>query len=140
MAERLDVDAPATLLAFLKQRLDSWHVKTLRERLHQGSVLVNGEPVTSRGHPLQAGDRVEVGLPGETPARPRTPAFTTLYADDDLIAIDKPAGLLSVSTDRQRGRTALALLRDSLSTPTTSFRKTVSARTTSYAQWAMNRT
>ena len=37
--------------------------------------------------------------------------------DNANIAIDKPAGLLSVSTERQRERTALALVRTSLSRP-----------------------
>ena len=64
------------------------------------------------------GDRVEVGRRDDGTAQtPTHPAFTTLHADADLIAIDKPAGLLSVSTDRQRPRTALALLRDALSLP-----------------------
>jgi 23S rRNA pseudouridine1911/1915/1917 synthase len=40
-----------------------------------------------------------------------------LHADEDLVAIDKPAGLLSVSTDRQTERTALALVRASLARP-----------------------
>ena len=103
MTERLDVDTPAPLLAFLRSRLDGWRVKTLKERLRRGCVLVNGERVTRHDHLLNAGDRVEVGDREAGVARSSThPALTTLYADDDLIAIDKPAGLLSVSTNRQR--------------------------------------
>ena len=44
-------------------------------------------------------------------------AKLTLSPDEHLIAVDKPAGLLSVSTERQRERTALALMRDALSRP-----------------------
>jgi len=118
MSERLEVDAPTSLLVFLKGRLDGWRVKTLRDRLRQGCVLVNGERVTRNDHPLQAGDRVEVGLREERPPRTNSRSvFNTLHADRDLIAIDKPPGLLSVSTDRQNIRTALALLRTSLSPP-----------------------
>lgn len=117
MTERLDVDTHAQLLAFLRQSLDCWRVKTLKERLRLGCVRVNGETVTLHNHPLEPGDRVEVGSQeAGTFARIRPP-FTTLYEDDDLIAIDKPAGLLSVSNERQRSRTALTLLRDSLSRP-----------------------
>ena len=115
MTERLDVDAPALLMTFLRDRLDGWRVKTLKERLRLGCVLVNGEKATRHDHPLEAGDCVEVTGREAGMAPPRNhPAFTTLFADDDLIAIDKPAGLLSVSTDRQRTRTALALVRESL--------------------------
>ena len=118
MTERLEVDAPAPLMAFLRERLDGWRVKKLKERLRLGCVKVNGERATRHDHPLQAGDRVEVSGRDAGVAPPSDhPAFTTLFADDDLIAIHKPAGLLSVSTERQRTRTALALVRDSLFRP-----------------------
>ena len=117
LTERLSVASDGPLLAFLRDRLDGWRVKTLKARLRQGCVQVNGACATRHDHPLRAGDRVEVGDASAIagPSR-RSNAFTTLYADADLIAIDKPAGLLSVSTDRERKRTALALVRDSLST------------------------
>ncbi len=118
MPERLEVDSATPLLAFLKQRLVGWRVNTLRERLRQGCVRVNGEPAARPDHPLRTGDRVEVGdRAAATPALRGSSAFTTLYADDDLIAIDKPAGLLSVATDRRRTRNALTLLREALSPP-----------------------
>ncbi len=105
MTERLDVDAPAKLLAFLRSRLEGWRVKTLKGRLRLGCVLVNSETVTRPDHRLAAGDRVEVGSRDSGVERARShPAFTTLHVDADLIAIDKPSGLLSVSTDRQRSR------------------------------------
>jgi len=117
LTERLNVASDGPLLAFLRDRLDGWRVKTLKARLRQGCVQVNGACATRHDHPLHAGDSVEVGDASAIagPARSGS-AFTTLYADADLIAIDKPAGLLSVSTDRERRRTALALVRDSLST------------------------
>ncbi len=117
VSERLDVAADGPLLVFLRERLDGWRVKTLKARLRQGCIEVNGECVTRHDHALRAGDRVEVGdaSAAERPTRSRAP-FTVLFADSDLIAIDKPTGLLSVSTERERERTALALVRDSLST------------------------
>jgi len=118
MGERLTVDEPAQLFEFLARRLEGWHRNTLRQRLREGCVRVNGETVTRRDHPLQTRDAVEVVARDEGEGRSRAPrAFETLYMDEDLIAIDKPAGLLSVSTERRRERTALALLRGSLSQP-----------------------
>lgn len=116
MTERLTVDTPGPLLSFLRSRLDGWGANTLKDRLRRGCIRVNNDPVTRHDHPLEAGDLVEVGgrETGTAPVRAR-PTVTTIHADDDLIAINKPAGLLSVSTDRERGRTALALVRDSVS-------------------------
>jgi len=118
MSERLAVDEPAGLFEFLASRLAGWHRNTLRKRLRAGCVRVNGETVTRRDHTLLAGDEVEVVGREEGQAEPSASrGLDPLYEDEHLIAIDKPAGLLSVSTERQRDRTALALMRDALSRP-----------------------
>ncbi len=115
MTERLLVDKPERLIAFLRRRLPDWKRKTLEQRLKAGCVRVNGETVT-RNDLLAAGD--EVVVTGQDQATsPRTGGLPVLYEDDVLIAVDKPAGLLSVSTDLESERTALALVRDSLSRP-----------------------
>lgn len=118
MSERLNVDEPVALFEFLAARLDGWGRNTLRERLRGGCVLVNDETTTRRDHVLKAGDVVEVVARKhgrETAPGPK--GLKRLFEDEHLIAIDKPAGLLSVSTERQRERTALALLRSELSRP-----------------------
>ncbi|MFT7617967.1 MAG: 23S rRNA pseudouridine1911/1915/1917 synthase [Planctomycetota bacterium] len=120
MSERLHVEEPEQLLSFLRSRLEGWTVRTLKKRLRFGCILVNGERATRHDHALVAGDQVEVapmggGATGSAVIRANS-AFTIIYADDDLIVIDKPAGLLSVSTDVEQTRTALALLKESLST------------------------
>jgi 23S rRNA pseudouridine1911/1915/1917 synthase len=102
-------------MTLLRRRLSSWKRKTLEQRLMAGCVRVNGEVVT-RNDLLAAGDEVVVAGADEA-AGPRPGGLPVLYEDDALIAVNKPAGLLSVSTDRQTGRTALARVRDSLSRP-----------------------
>jgi 23S rRNA pseudouridine1911/1915/1917 synthase len=119
-AEVLPVAAPARLLGFLRAELAGWKRKTLEQRLREGCVAVNGVTITRPHHELRAGDEVRV-LPegqGQSPERSaRAAGLSILYADEQLVAIDKPAGLLSVPLDEKRGRNALALLRDSLSRP-----------------------
>ncbi len=118
MSERLQVDQHAPLLEYLIAHLEGWRRNTLKDRLRMGCVEVNGEPVHRHDHPLEAGDRIEVRsrADGSRSHRP-FPGLTPIYIDDDLVAINKPAGLLSVSTDRQRSNTALFALRQSLSSP-----------------------
>jgi 23S rRNA pseudouridine1911/1915/1917 synthase len=118
MSEHLNVSEPEPLFAFLASRLEGWGRNTLRDRLRAGCVQVNGEVVRRGDHPLAAGDEVAVvarnaGTPVLRPPR----GLEVLYEDDHLIAIDKPSGWLSVSTDRERERTALARVRQALSTP-----------------------
>lgn len=118
MSERLIVHEPAEVFTFLSSRLADWNRNTLRERLQAGCVLVNGTAVRRPHHALSLGDRVEVvALADAQPAPTAVKGLVVLYEDDHLIAIDKPPGLLSVSTERQRERTALALVRDALSRP-----------------------
>ncbi|MHC5065944.1 MAG: pseudouridine synthase [Planctomycetota bacterium] len=118
MSERLQVDEPATLLAYLLSRLQGWNRNTIKNRLRLGCIVVNEEAVHRHDHPLQTGDQIEIRAQaaGTGPNRPRS-RLTPIYQDDHLVAINKPAGLLSVSTDEKEKRTALALLRESLSRP-----------------------
>jgi 23S rRNA pseudouridine1911/1915/1917 synthase len=115
MSERLRVDEPGRLLEFLRRSLPSWKRKTLEQRIAAGCVLVNGAGVL-RNELVAAGDEVEVVGEGESP-RPTEAPFPILFEDEHVVAIDKPAGLLSVSTDQELERTALAQLREALSRP-----------------------
>jgi 23S rRNA pseudouridine1911/1915/1917 synthase len=63
-----------------------------------GAVLVGGQPVRARSTRLVAGDEVEVDLPDPAEAQrlepePEIPVHV-VHADDDLLVIDKPAGLV----------------------------------------------
>ena len=113
MSEKFQVREAAGLLEFLQAQLKGWSRNTIKQRLQTGCVRVNGAPVSPRARALAAGDRVEVSaLPA---AGARAPArLDILHADRDLVAIDKPAGLLSVGTARETRRHALALLRNQL--------------------------
>jgi len=118
MAEELQVGAPGRLLDFLRAALPGWKRKTLEQRLRAGCVEVNGAVVERPHHELRAGDRIALRDAGDARARdPRQSGLAILHADEDLVAIDKPAGLLSVPLDGRRGRNALALLRAALSAP-----------------------
>jgi len=75
---------------------------------------VNGVVVRKNAE-VGPGDEVVVGTPQALPSRP--PPVPVLHQDEDLIAIDKPAGLISVGTERERQHTALALVRAWLAGP-----------------------
>lgn len=120
MTERLKADRPERLLALLRRGLPGWKRTTLEQRIRAGCVRVNGR-ATATNDLVAAGDDVELVDPAQAePPPPPMPAGLRLLHDDDaLVAIDKPAGLLSVSTDDERTRTALALVRGWLIGPST---------------------
>jgi 23S rRNA pseudouridine1911/1915/1917 synthase len=114
MSDRLQVTAPGPLLAVLLDRLSGWKRNTLKGRLKAGRIEVNGQPVTRHDHALQPGDLVEIHAKDKARSSHRKVPLVMLHSDEHLVAIDKPSGLLSVSTDHEKHRTALAMVRDSL--------------------------
>ena len=114
MSAPFPVDRPVRLLEFLRSVLPDWKRSTLEQRIRAGAVRVNGAAVR-RNDLLAPGDTVEVGERASAPAPQGQLAI--LHADEWLIAIHKPAGLLSVSTDSEREKTALAIVKEHVGRP-----------------------
>jgi len=114
MSDRLTVKASTTLMPFLTSQLQGWSRSTIKQRLKTGCVVVNGEQVTKHNHNLLTGDQVivEAAARGAFTLRPQ---LDILYKDQDLVAINKPAGLLSVGSPKNEERHVLGILRDQLS-------------------------
>lgn len=97
------------LLTFLRKRIPSQSQHNIRAMIANSQVAVGGVPVTLFVYKLYPKDEVTVSWTRihKHPARHDLPI---IYEDDDLIAIDKPSGLLSVASDREKGRTAYRLV------------------------------
>ncbi|HEX5051899.1 MAG TPA: RluA family pseudouridine synthase [Planctomycetota bacterium] len=118
MADRFVATQPGALLDVLARHFEQWSRNTLRQRLRLGCIDVNGSTASRHDQPLQPGDVIEIHAKASGRAANRSAAsLPILHDDDDLLAIDKPPGLLSVSTDDERERTALALARQVASRP-----------------------
>jgi 23S rRNA pseudouridine1911/1915/1917 synthase len=116
MSEKLQVKEPSTLLIFLNENLQNWARSKIKERLQTGCVSVNGVAITQHNLVLNIGDLVEVGSSIKS-VKSSSSRLEILYSDRDLIAINKPAGLLSVGTTKETQQHALAILRKQLSRP-----------------------
>ncbi len=72
--------------------------RAAREVLSRGSVSRNGQTLRIASRELVCGDVIDVHLPSSdlgVPASPSLPPVSILYRDGDLLAVDKPAGVLS---------------------------------------------
>jgi 23S rRNA pseudouridine1911/1915/1917 synthase len=116
MSDRFRVSEPSGLLKFLNAQLKGWSRNNIKQRLKTGCVFVNDEQAVKHDFELKVGDNVEVRA---SPKNPQGGGFRLeiLYSDDDLIAVNKPAGLLSVATADETKKHALAILRSQLSRP-----------------------
>ena len=117
MAQQYKVTTRGKLLPFLFKTLEGWSKKTIKQRLQGSSVFVDGEVQTKHDFILNMGDVIEIGVvqhKGHADKQGLT-KLDIIYQDKDLIAINKPAGLLSVGTTKENKQHALALLRSQLS-------------------------
>jgi 23S rRNA pseudouridine1911/1915/1917 synthase len=104
--------ADGPLLPWLLAALAPMPRTRVKQLLKFGLVSVNGAPTTQFDYSLKAGDRVAIASAGLDSAADilRQSGIRIVHEDDDLIVIDKPAGLLSVATGGQKLDTAFARL------------------------------
>jgi 23S rRNA pseudouridine1911/1915/1917 synthase len=120
MAQQYKVTTRGKLLPFLFETLatnEGWSKKTVKQRLQGSSIFVNGQVQTKHDYILTPDDIVSIGTAQRTGHHTNTQQvkLEIIHQDKDLIAINKPAGLLSVGTTKENKNHALALLRTQLS-------------------------
>jgi 23S rRNA pseudouridine1911/1915/1917 synthase len=84
------VDRLVSLLTGLPRR-------TVADLVDAGGVRLDGRPVTTRSTTVRSGQRLEVEARHEhhdLPLPDASVAFTVVHDDDELIVVDKPAGLV----------------------------------------------
>ncbi|HHD78105.1 MAG TPA: RluA family pseudouridine synthase, partial [Epsilonproteobacteria bacterium] len=120
MAQEYKVTTRGKLLPFLFETLsgnEGWSKKTVKQRLQGSSIFVNWQVQTKHDFIVDSGDVVQVGVAHRTGHHTNTQPqkLEIIHQDKDLIAINKPSGLLSVGTTKENKNHALALLRAQLS-------------------------
>lgn len=102
------------LLPFLELKMPGLNRSQIRHIIANQQVSVGGVPVTLFAYKLYPEDEVIVSY--DRIARHSRHDLPLLYEDEDIICIDKPSGLLSTATEREKGRTAFRLVSDYLTT------------------------
>jgi len=83
--------------------------RAVKQWIERGRVRVGGRVVRRGDVTVAPGERVELGPPAG-PSFP--PQLRLVFEDDHILVIDKPPGLLTIATERERERTAYRLLAD----------------------------
>ncbi|WP_455497904.1 RluA family pseudouridine synthase [Coprobacter sp.] len=105
------VQASATLLDYLFTLFPEKSKTTVKSFLSHRQIAVNGVPTTQFDMPLHSGDEVLVNF--EKGFRIfKHSRLRIIYEDEFLIIVDKGYGLLSMSTDRIKEKTAYHILSD----------------------------
>jgi 23S rRNA pseudouridine1911/1915/1917 synthase len=88
-------DAGKRLDYYLRERLPQYSRSRLQDWIEQGRVLVNGSP-EKRAYQLKGAEQIHVD-PADLPPLKATPEdlpIEILYEDADVIAVNKPAGMV----------------------------------------------
>jgi 23S rRNA pseudouridine1911/1915/1917 synthase len=102
--------APANLLQWLTRKYPLAKRQTLKRMVEARRIRVNGRPAVKLSQPLAPDDKVEIleRIERTAPAK----LHGLVYEDDDILVVDKPAGLLTSTTARERRPTILARVRE----------------------------
>ena len=83
--------------------------KKIKNYLKEGGVLVNDKVITKYNFKVKPNDTIELSKVNKTH---RKSALEIIYEDNDFLVINKPAGLLSVGTNKEKDKTAYHLVRE----------------------------
>lgn len=103
------VEKKDTLLAGLLGFLPHKSRNVVKAVLRDGQVAIDGKVVRQFDHALRPGQHVEISWEKKTSAQ-QPHGLNIIYEDNDLIVINKPSGLLTIATDKEKRKTAYALL------------------------------
>ena len=89
-------DEGARLDRVLAARIPALSRSRLKALILGGQVTIDGRTIRDPSQPVKSGGKIVVTLPEPEPARPagENIPLNIVYEDDDLIIIDKPAGLV----------------------------------------------
>lgn len=102
---KLQVTKEGYLLDYLIENEQRYSKKDLKNFLAKGRIMVNGQVQTYYRYLLHPQDIIEL----TKTAKSKLP-FEIIYEDQELIVINKPSGLLSMASERERTKTAYHLV------------------------------
>ncbi|WP_407270797.1 RluA family pseudouridine synthase [Radiobacillus sp. PE A8.2] len=105
------VKEPIELLPFLFEVLTDRSRNAVKSILTRGQVSINDQVITKHDHPLKPGQTVVIMKNKVAKARNFT-GLSILHEDADVVVIDKEAGLLSISSPKEKAVTAYRQLSD----------------------------
>ena len=105
---KLVVNKDSELLEYLYEHLDM-PKKRIKQYLVHGSVYVEDDRVTQYNYPLVAGMKITIDTNSK---HIKNLPFEIVFEDDHLIVVNKPSGLLTIATEKEKERTLYHIVRD----------------------------
>jgi len=104
------VNKNCELLEFLFETLKGQSRNSVKSILTNHRVSVDGAPISQYNFKLTKGDVVIIS---KTPIHKKTRSnLPIIFENEEIIVINKPSGLLSIASDKEKGSTAYRMLTD----------------------------
>ncbi len=104
------VKSDDTLLSFLYSNIKGQSRNAIKGLLAHNLVCVNGAVIRQFDYPLSIDDEVIILNKPSHNLKNVKSTLDIVYEDDDVIVINKPSGLLSISSDKEKQKTAYRLI------------------------------
>ena len=103
-----EVKQECELLEFLFLTLKDQSRNSVKSLLSSHKIAVDGAPISQFNFKLFPGDVVIIS---KTPIHKKTRSnLPIIFENDEMIVINKPSGLLSIASDKEKGSTAYRML------------------------------
>lgn len=83
--------------SFLAAQITTTSRSQVRRAIELGKVFVNGQPVTKPAYEVTVGETIRISVPAAQPleAKPEDIPLEIIHEDDEIIVINKPAGMVT---------------------------------------------
>lgn len=98
---KLKVKENGELLAYLYDNLDM-PKKKIKQYLTHGSIFVNNVKIRQYNYPIVIGMEIVINTDSKNK---KVLPFDVLFEDDNIIVVNKPAGLLTIATAKEKEKT-----------------------------------
>lgn len=107
---RLRVNQDSELLEYLYNNLDM-PKKKIKQYLTHGAIYVNNVKTTKYNYKLFTGMNIVIDTNSKNKKRL---FFDIVFEDDQIIVVNKPSGLLTIATDKEKDKTLYHIVSDYL--------------------------
>ncbi len=109
---KITVQKEMPLLEYLYANLDM-PKKRIKQYLRHGSIFINNNKVTQYNYQLYPGMTIQIDT--KTKTKTNLP-FEIVFEDDNIIVVNKPSGLLTIATLKEKEKTLYHMVREYLLT------------------------
>lgn len=107
---KLIVNKEGELLEYLYNNLDM-PKKRIKQYLTHGSIFVNNNRTTKYNYKVIPGMNIVIDTENKNK---KTLPFDILFEDEHIIVVNKPSGLLTIATNKEKDKTLYHIVRDYL--------------------------